>query len=63
MNIVSKGISFLKEVKVEFGKVSWSTREELIGSTAVVIVVTSLLAVFIGLIDILLSKILSIVFK
>jgi preprotein translocase subunit SecE len=63
MNVLKKAINFLKEVKLEFGKVSWSTREELIGSTVVVIVVTSILALFIGVVDIMLSKILSIVFR
>jgi preprotein translocase subunit SecE len=63
MNIFKKPISFLKEVRVEFGKVSWSNREELVGATVVVIIVTSILALFIGVIDIMLSKILSIVFK
>jgi preprotein translocase subunit SecE len=63
MNIFTKTIKFLKEVKQELGKVSWSNREELIGSTVVVIVITSFTAVFIGIIDLMLSKILSVVFK
>lgn len=46
---------FLIEVKVELSKVSWSTREELIGSTAVVIVITVLIALFIFCIDFLVS--------
>ena len=63
MNIFKKAVNFLKEVRQELGKVSWSTRQELIGSTFVVIVVTFVVAVFIGIIDLLLSKILSLVFK
>ncbi len=55
--------TFLIEVRQELGKVSWSTRQELIGSTFVVIVVTFVVAVFIGIIDLLLSKILSLVFR
>ncbi|MCK9594374.1 MAG: preprotein translocase subunit SecE [Candidatus Omnitrophica bacterium] len=58
-----KIVSFLREVKAELGKVSWSTREELIGSTTVVIALTSIIAVFIFVIDSALAKILSIVFK
>ncbi len=54
---------FLKEVKIELGKVSWSSREELIGSTFVVIVITGILAMFIGAVDVFLSKILSVLFK
>jgi preprotein translocase subunit SecE len=47
---------FLIEVKEELSKVSWSTKEELIGATWVVILVTSLLAIFIGIVDFILSK-------
>jgi len=63
MNPAQKVIGFVKEVKGELGKVSWSTREELIGSTAVVIVATSLVAVFIGVLDLMLSKGLSLLFR
>jgi preprotein translocase subunit SecE len=63
MNIFQKSINFLKEVKLELTKVSWSDRQELMGSTMVVIFITAITAVFIGLIDIMLSKILSLMFK
>ena len=63
MNIYKKSVNFLKEVKTELGKVSWSTREELIGSTFVVIVVTGIMAIFIGVIDLFLSNALSMLFK
>ena len=48
---------FLKEVKVEMGKVSWPTREELISSTTVVVVVSLIFAVIIGTLDTLLMLI------
>lgn len=63
MNIFKKAIDFLKEVKIELGNVSWSSRQELVGATFVVIIIMSLVALFIGLIDIFLSKILSVVFR
>ena len=63
MNIISKPVNFLKEVKAELGKVAWSTRQELLASTIVVIVVTVILGVFIGIIDVILSKLLTILFK
>ena len=63
MNVFQKIVNFLKEVKVELGKVSWSTREELIGATMVVIVITAIMAVYIGMVDLSLSKALSLVFK
>ncbi|MFA5311216.1 MAG: preprotein translocase subunit SecE [Candidatus Omnitrophota bacterium] len=63
MNIIARPISFLKEVKVELSKVAWSTRRELLASTIVVIVATVLLGILIGLIDAVLSKLLTLLFK
>ncbi len=63
VSIIQKPVIFLREVKQELSKVSWSTRSELMGSTVVVMVVTLIMAAFIGLIDLVLSKILTIVFK
>ena len=57
MNIIVKPINFIKEVRAELGKVAWSTREELIGSTIVVLVSLAILSLFIGICDIALSKI------
>jgi len=55
--------NFILEVKTELTKVSWSTRQELMGATVVVIAITSIVAVFIGIIDLFLSKILSLMFR
>ena len=63
MNIFKKIKNFLIEVKQELGKVAWSTRKEILDSTVVVIVVTLILGVFIGMVDMVLSKILSVVFR
>ncbi len=63
MNIFRKTSGFLGEVKTELGKVSWSTRQEIMGATVVVISITAIMAVFIGIVDLFLSKILSMVFK
>jgi len=63
MNVIKKTSGFIGEVKTELGKVSWSTRQEIMGATGVVISITAIMAVFIGIVDLLLSKILSMVFK
>lgn len=52
-------IVFLKEVRSELTKVSWPGQNELVGSTTVVIVLSIVLAIFIGLVDFLLSVLLS----
>jgi preprotein translocase subunit SecE len=48
---------FLREVREELGRVSWPTREELIGSAFVVFVGVAILACYIGVVDFFLSKI------
>ena len=54
---------FFSEVRQELKNVSWSTREELFGATWVVITITLLLAVYIGCLDLALSKFLTTVLK
>lgn len=54
---------FLTEVKVELSKVSWSTKKELIAATWMVILTTGLLGLFIGVVDFVLSKFLSLMIK
>ena len=53
---MNKVIKFLKEVKIELVKVSWPKREELWQSTLIVIVVSLAMAVFVGAVDLLLSR-------
>ncbi len=48
---------FLKESKMELKKVKWPTRKELLASTGVVIVLTLIIAFFLGLVDFGLIKI------
>jgi preprotein translocase subunit SecE len=47
---------FFREVKVETKKVVYPTREELIGSTWVVIVTVLVISLFLGVIDLSLTK-------
>ncbi|MEK6645322.1 MAG: preprotein translocase subunit SecE [Candidatus Firestonebacteria bacterium] len=63
MEIVDKISGFLKEVQSEMKKVSWPTRKDTLGSTTVVVVVVLILALFIGLTDGILSKIMELLVK
>ena len=54
---ISKAGQFLREAKMELKKVKWPTRKELLASTAVVIVLTLIVALFLGLVDFGLIKI------
>ncbi|MBI4355751.1 MAG: preprotein translocase subunit SecE [Candidatus Omnitrophica bacterium] len=49
--MVGRFNQFLRDVRAEMEQVSWPTRQELIDSTRVILVVTALLAVFIGVCD------------
>ena len=55
--MLSKAIEFLNEVKVEVKRVTWPSRKEAMGGTMVVLVVVFLVALFLGLVDAVLSKI------
>ena len=47
--------NFVKDVRTEFSKVSWPTREDLVSSTGVVLVFSAVFAVFIGMFDLIIS--------
>ena len=52
---------FLKEVKIELKKVVWPTRKDTIASTSVVLVIVMIIAVFLGLVDFGLSRIIKLI--
>ena len=51
---------FMTEVRGEFGRVIWPTRDELVNSTTVIVVFSIGFAVFIGLFDLILSYVRSV---
>jgi preprotein translocase subunit SecE len=59
--MANKFVGFFNDVKLEMAKVSWSTRDELIGSTIVVIVSLAILSIFIGVCDVVLSSVVNII--
>jgi len=63
MKLFKKPLNFLVEAKEELKKVSWSSRQEVFGSTVVVIVITFLMTAFIGVVDLFLTKILTVIFR
>ena len=50
-NIFDKSIQFLREVKVELKKVTWPSRKQTLGSTAVVLVIVAIISLFLGVVD------------
>jgi len=55
--MVEKIKEFFREVKVEIKKVVYPSRDELMGSTWVVIITAIVISVFLGIVDLGLSKI------
>jgi len=53
--------TFFKEVKVELKKVIFPGREEVIGSTKVVIITVLIVSLFLGVVDIGLSKLVGLI--
>ena len=60
-NFIQRGLTFLREVRVELKKVTWPSRKQTAGSTLVVIILVFILGAFLGLVDISLSKLVQIV--
>ena len=58
-----KIINFFSDVAKEMEKVTWPTRDELMESTKIVIIVTLLIAVFAWIVDYAVSTVLSTILK
>jgi len=63
LTVIKKIPSFFTQVKAELIKVSWPSRKDLLGAAAVVIVATALLTAYIGLLDFLLTRIVTLVMR
>ena len=55
--MLAKAKEFLSDVRVEVKKVTWPSRKEAISGTMVVLVVVFIIAVYLGVLDTILSKI------
>ncbi len=55
--------NFFKEVKTEAKKVNYPTRADLIGSTRVVIITVVIVSVFLGIVDLSLSKVVKLLIR
>ncbi|OGP48494.1 MAG: preprotein translocase subunit SecE [Deltaproteobacteria bacterium RBG_13_51_10] len=51
---------FFREVRVELKKVTWPSRKETIASTSVVLITVVLVAFFLGIVDLGLSRLIKI---
>ncbi len=49
--------TFLREVRIEFSKTTWSNKKETIAMTSAVLALTMFFTAYLGLVDIILSKV------
>lgn len=63
VQVLNKTKKFISEVRGEMHKVSWPTREELIQSTAVVLMTMLILSAFIGIVDFIFSQTLHVLLR
>ncbi|HOE79569.1 MAG: preprotein translocase subunit SecE [Smithellaceae bacterium] len=54
--IVNRALQFLTQARAELKKVTWPTRKQTLASTAVVMVVVLIVAVYLGVVDFILAK-------
>lgn len=54
---------FLKEVRLEMKRVTWPNRREVSGATWVVIITVVIIALFIGVVDQVLMRLLGLILK
>lgn len=59
--LFEKTKQFLKEVRVELKKISWPLKKETVASTSVVLIIVVIVASFLGLVDMALSRIIKII--
>jgi len=56
-------VVFLKEVKAELSKVVWPTRDEVIKLTVVVVIVSAVIGIYVGGLDLLFTKLTDVLVK
>jgi preprotein translocase subunit SecE len=60
---ISKARQFFTEARQELRKVTWPNKQQTMSSTWVVIIVTIILASFLGVVDLILSKAVGLILK
>jgi preprotein translocase subunit SecE len=61
--IADQSIQFLREVKIELKKVAWPSKKQTMGSTAVVLILVFIIAAFLGVVDMGLSRLVRLVLQ
>ncbi|MDD2352051.1 MAG: preprotein translocase subunit SecE [Candidatus Caldatribacteriota bacterium] len=62
-NLFHKIINFIKEARAELKKVTWPNRKQLVSSTIVVMITVVLVAIFLGIVDLIFSRVVTIILQ
>ena len=62
-DVVPRTLTFLQEVWAELKKVHWPSRKETYAATAVVLIVVSIVAIFLGTVDFALSQVMQVILR
>lgn len=60
-SVLEKAKQFFREVRVELKKISWPLRKETVASTSVVLIIVFIVALFLGIVDLGLSRMVKII--
>jgi preprotein translocase subunit SecE len=63
MEFLTRLREFFQEVTAEFRRVNWPSRQEVAASTAVVLVVVLVLSMYLGAVDVALSRLVGVILK
>jgi preprotein translocase subunit SecE len=63
MEFLGRVQQFFREVAAEFRRVTWPNRTEVVRSTAVVLAVVVILALYLSTVDVLLSRMVGVILK
>jgi preprotein translocase subunit SecE len=59
--LMDKAVQFLTQAKAELKKGTWPTRKQTLASTGVVMVIVAVMALYLGIIDLILAKLVKII--
>lgn len=63
VNFVEKGIRFLKEVRIEAKKITWSSRKQTLLTSLMVVFLSMFIGAYLGILDIIYNFIISLLVK
>jgi preprotein translocase subunit SecE len=63
MEFVRNVQQFFRDVAAEFRRVNWPSRSEVASSTVVVLAVVFVLALYLGMVDVVFSRIVGVILK